>query len=214
MVRLSGASTVVCVYMRKGKSVMTGSFRAALVAFILALCPMVTLLAQQEPIELPPLPDGARVAFVNVQAVAEESEAGQALALRVQALNEEKVAELQEQNEALQESQDRLAQGGNVMSQSAAAQLQREIDRMQVDIQRYTEDAQVEVQDLQAELQQEFQAQLIPIIGQVATEKNIEIVLSLADAAIIWANMGLDITNEVITQFNAASEESAPPSQP
>jgi len=214
MVRLSGASTVVCVYMRKGKSVMTGSFRAALVAFILALCPMVTLLAQQEPIELPPLPDGARVAFVNVQAVAEESEAGQALALRVQALNEEKVAELQEQNEALQESQDRLAQGGNVMSQSAAAQLQREIDRMQVDIQRYTEDAQVEVQELQAELQQEFQAQLIPIIGQVATEKNIEIVLSLADAAIIWANMGLDITNEVITQFNAASEESAPPSQP
>jgi len=48
----------------------------------------------------------------------------------------------------------------------------------------------------------------------VATEKNIEIVLSLADAAIIWANMGLDITNEVIAQFNAASEESAPPSQP
>nr|MCS5575404.1 OmpH family outer membrane protein [Pseudomonadales bacterium] len=178
------------------------------------LCPMVTLVAQQEPIELPPFPDGARVAFVNVQAVAEESAAGQALAVRVQALNEEKVVALQEQNEALQESQDRLAQGGNVMSQSAAAQLQREIDRMQVDIQRYTEDAQVEVQELQAELQQEFQAQLIPIIGQVATEKNIEIVLSLADAAIIWANMGLDITNEVITQFNAASEESAPPSQP
>ena len=95
-----------------------------------------------------------------------------------------------------------------------AGAYQREIDRMQVDIQRYTEDAQVEVQELQAELQQEFQAQLIPIIGQVATEKNIEIVLSLADAAIIWANMGLDITNEVITQFNAASEESAPASQP
>lgn len=193
---------------------MTGLFRTVLTAFILALCPMVTLVAQQEPVELPPFPDGARVAFVNVQAVAEESAAGQALAVRVQALNEEKVVALQEQNEALQESQDRLAQGGNVMSQSAAAQLQREIDRMQVDIQRFTEDAQVEVQELQAELQQEFQAQLIPIIGQVATEMNIEIVLSLADAAIIWANMGLDITDEVITQFNAASEESAPPSQP
>ena len=81
---------------------MTGSFRTALAAFILALCPMVTLVAQQEPIELPPFPDGARVAFVNVQAVAEESEAGQALAVRAQALNEEKVEALQEQNEALQ----------------------------------------------------------------------------------------------------------------
>ena len=46
---------------------MTGLFRTALTAFILALCPMVTLVAQQEPIELPPFPDGARVAFVNVE---------------------------------------------------------------------------------------------------------------------------------------------------
>ena len=148
------------------------------------------------------LPDGAQVAWVNVPRIAAESASGQALAAQVQALNEQKLADLNKMNEALQASQQKLQQGGTVLNDAARAQLEREIGRMQIDIQRASEDAQVELQSLQEELQGAFQADLLPIIAEVSTEKGLQVVLSITDSGVVWTAPGLDITTDVITQFD------------
>ena len=153
-----------------------------------------------------PFPAGAKYAFINIQRIAAESAEGKALAGRVQTLNQQKVTELNEKNKQLQAAQQKLEAGASVLSPVAAGQLQKEIERLQVDIQRFTEDAQQEVNTLQTQLQDEFQQKLSPVVQQVATEKGLHLLFSAADAGIVWADLSLDITTEVIQKFDAAAK--------
>ena len=167
--------------------------------------------AAQAPSPLPPapFPEGAKVAYVDVQLIANESIEGKGYAAKVQALNQKRSGELAEKNKALQASQQKLSQGANAMNESAQALLQKEIERQQVEIQRFTQDAQAEIQDLQTQLQAEFQKKIMPIIEQVAVKQGLFMVFS-RDAGIVWANRGLDLTAEVIKAFDAAAISPTP----
>jgi Skp family chaperone for outer membrane proteins len=156
-------------------------------------------------------PAGTKYAFINIQRVAAESAAGKELAAKVQALNQQKVNELNERNKQLQGTQQKLEQGASVLSPNAAAQLQKDIERMQIDIQRFTEDAQQEVGALQQQLQDEFQARLSPIVQQVAQERGLHLLFSAADSGLVWADLSLDITTEVIQKFDASRPAAAAP---
>ncbi|MSO82523.1 MAG: OmpH family outer membrane protein [Acidobacteria bacterium] len=151
-----------------------------------------------------PFPVGTKYAFVNIQRIAAESAAGKTLAGKVQAMNQQKVNELNEKNKALQAAQQKLDAGGTVLSPTAVAQLQKDIERQQIDIQRFTEDAQQDVTNLQTQLQEEFQARLSPVIQQVATERALDMLFSVVDSGLVWADQSLDITTDVIQKFDAA----------
>jgi len=181
---------------------------AAAPTFAQAPAPAAAPAPQAAPAEAP-FPTGAKYAFVNIQRVAAESGQGKALSSRVQALNTQKLTQLNEKNKALQTSQQKLDSGASVLSDVARGQLEKDIDRQQTEIQRFTDDAQKEVQDLQTELQSEFQQKLGPVIQQVAQEKKLEILFSALDAGIIWADAGLDLTSEVIRRFDAAAPVAA-----
>ncbi len=161
-----------------------------------------------------PFPVGTKYAFVNIQRIAAESAAGKTLAGKVQALNQQKVNELNEKNKALQGSQQKLDSGGSVLSPTAIAQLQKDIERQQVDIQRFTEDAQQDVTALQTQLQDEFQVRLSPVVQIVATERGLHMLFSVVDSGLVWAEPSLDITTEVIQKFDASPIATAPAPKP
>jgi Skp family chaperone for outer membrane proteins len=199
---------------------MRGLVVAAALSLVLAAPPALAQAAAAQPApqaQAAPapaaFPAGTKYAFVNIQRVAAESAAGKTLAGRVAALNQQKVNELNEKNKALQAAQQKLDSGGSVLNPNALAQLQKEIERQQVDIQRFTEDAQAEVQNLQAQLQDEFQVRLSPVIAQVATERGLHLLFSVADSGLVWADPSLDITTEVIQKFDASpgAAAAAPP---
>lgn len=156
-----------------------------------------------------PFPEGAKVAFVNIQLIANQSKEGQAATGKVKALNDKKVAELSEKQKALAANQEKLQKSASVLSDAARGQLEKEIERQQVEIQRFTQDAQAEVQELQAELQNEFQKRLLPVINAVAQERGLHMIFSVADAGVVWANPGLDVTGDIIRRFDAATAGAA-----
>jgi outer membrane protein len=166
---------------------------------------------QAAPPVQPPFPAGTQYAFVNIQQIAAESAAGMTLTGKVQALNQQKVNELNERNVALQATQQKLEAGATVLSPTAVAQLQTDIERQQIDIQRFSEDAQQEVTNLQAQLQEEFQLRLAPIIQDVANERGLQLLFSVADSGLVWADQSLDITAEVIEKSDAAGAAAAAP---
>lgn len=152
-----------------------------------------------------PFPEGAKLAFVNIQAIANQSKEGQSSTARVKALNDKKVAELGERQKGLNANQEKLQKSGSVLSDAARAQLEKEIERQQVEIQRFTQDAQAEVQELQLDLQNEFQQKLLPVINAVAQEKGLHMIFSVADAGVVWAYPGLDVTMDIIRRFDQAT---------
>ena len=158
-------------------------------------------------------PEGARVAFISLQAVAAESIEGKGYSAKIQKLQLNKQADLEARNKALQASQQKAAAGANAMSDAAQAELQKQIERLQVELQRAQQDAQSEVQDLTTQLQTDFQRKILPIIEQVASKKGLHMVFSV-DAGIVWANPGLDITAEVIKAFDSSVTQPARPPAP
>ena len=151
-----------------------------------------------------PFPQGAKVGFVNLQMVAQLSNDGKAAASKVQALTTKKQAEIAERTKALQGAQQKLQTGGGVMSDQARAQLERDIERQTKELERFQQDAQAELNELQQELQNEFQTRLFPILDQLSIEKGLHLLFSGADAGLIWAAPGLDLTADAVKKLDAA----------
>ena len=153
-----------------------------------------------------PFPEGAKIAYVDIQMIASNSAEGKAASAKIQEWEKKKTAELAEKNKQAQALQTKLQQGGNVLSESARAQSEKDLQKLQRELTALQEDAQQERQEMTQQLQGEFQEKLNPIIEQVATEKNLQVVFSVRDSGIVWAYSGIDLSAEIIKRFDAASK--------
>ena len=180
---------------------------------------------QDAPAAAEPVAGDGALAYVDLQRVAAESDAGQQANARVQELSQQKLSEIELKtaelqgrvtalNEQLQELQQKLQQGQNIMSAEARIELQRQISKLQIDVQRttqdsqaeaerLTQDAEAEVQQLQQELQIEFQKRLVPVLEQVALDRKLSFIFSVSEGGLIWADTSLDLTEELIELLNA-----------
>lgn len=166
--------------------------------------------AQQQDVQPPaqppaPFPQGAKVAYVNLQAIAQLSAEGKAAASKVNALGQQRANEVAERTKTIQGLQQKLQAGAGVMTDQARVQLEREIDRLTRDLERFQQDAQVELTDLQTELQNDFQEKLFPILESLAREHQLHFLFSAADAGLIWAADGLDLTLEAVSRLDKAT---------
>jgi Skp family chaperone for outer membrane proteins len=152
-----------------------------------------------------PFPQGAKVAFVNLQAIAQLSADGKAAASKVQALTTTRSNDLAEKTKAFQAMQEKLQSSAGVLSDSARAVLEKDIERATRDLERFQQDAQADVNELQQELQQEFQKKLLPVLEELSAEKDLHFLFSGADAGLIWAAAGLDLTLEAVRKLDAAT---------
>ena len=149
-----------------------------------------------------PFPAGAKVGFVNLQAIAQLSADGKTAAQKVNALAQKKQTEAADKAKALQTNQQKLETSGSVMSEAARGQLQKDIERQTVEGQRFEQDAQAELNELQQQLQQEFQARLMPVLEAISKEKGLQVLFSAGDSGVIWAEPGIDLTLEAVKRLD------------
>ena len=166
------------------------------------------------PAPTPRFQDGLKYGYVQVDQIAAYSNQGKVFSGKVQALQDQKVKELQDKNKALQAAQEKLEKGASVMSDTARAQLQADIERQQRDLQRSTEDAQQEVTALTQQLQAEFERVVTPAIDKVAREKQVHFVFNAQESGLVWADPTLDLTAEVIKALDASPAPTAKPAAP
>jgi len=156
-----------------------------------------------------PFPEGAKFAFIDIQAIASNSSEGKAATAKLDELRKKKNSELLAKNNSLKAMQDKLQAGGTVLNDAARAQLEKDIEKTQRDLQFAQQDAQTEVQDLTNQLQGDFQDKLNPIIEQLRVDKGLLMIFSIRDSGVVAAEPGLDLSSEVIKRFDA-SQKTAP----
>ena len=153
-----------------------------------------------------PFPEGAKIAYVDLQRIAQSSAEGKAAASKLEELKKQKTAELTEKNKALEGLRTKLQQGGTVLSDSARSQLEKDIDKQTREIQFLQQSAQAEFEQLEQELNQDFQRKLNPILDQVSKEKGLHMLFSIRDNGAVWADTGLDLSDEIVKRFDAAAK--------
>ena len=161
-----------------------------------------------------PFPEGAKIAFVVLQRIVNESAEGKAASAQIQALQQKKANELNDKNKQVQTLQQKLEKEGAVLSASAQGDLQKQIEKLNVEIQRYTQDAQQEIQDLQNNLQGQFQQKIDPILAEVGKEKGLHFIFNGPDSGLVWADLGLDISADIIKKLDAGFKGTATPKPP
>jgi outer membrane protein len=170
--------------------------------------PPATPPAAQAPAPQPeapvPFPEGAKVAYVIVQLIADSSAQGKAATARLQGLEKKLTEQIQERFKALEASRTKLQQGGSVMSPQAVSQLQKEIEKQERDLQFAQQDAQNELNELRQDLLEEFQERLNPVLEEIRREKGLHMIFSAGDGGLAAADPGLNISGEVIKRLDAA----------
>ncbi len=118
-----------------------------------------------------PFPEGAKVAFVNINVIAGTSTEGKAATAKIQEYVKKKNGEIGEKQKTLQGLQAKLQQGASVMSDQARGQIEKDITKLTRELQSAQEDAQQEQQQMTQDLQVEFQQKLFPVVDQIAKKK-------------------------------------------
>jgi outer membrane protein len=149
-----------------------------------------------------PYPEGAKVAFFDVQAVASSSVEGKAATARIQELEKKKVAEIQAKTKQLEEARTKQT-GASIMNDAARMALEKEIDKLTREVQYMQQEAQAERNALQNELMADFQRKLAPVLDQIAKEKGLHMFFDFSSSGALWADPGLDLTAEVVKRMDA-----------
>ena len=153
-----------------------------------------------------PFPEGAKFAFIDIQAVASNSAEGKAATAKLDELRKKKNTELTTKQASLKAMNDKLASGGSVMNDQARAQLEKDIEKGRRDLEFAQTDAQQEVTDMTNQLQGDFQEKLNPVIEQLRIDKGLLMIFSIRDSGVIAVEPGLDLSSEVIKRFDAATK--------
>lgn len=151
-----------------------------------------------------PFPEGAKMAFVVLQRIANESADGKAASGKIQALQQQKAAELAEKQKQLQGIQAKLEKEASVMSATAQADLAKQAEKLNTEIQRFTQDAQQDLTELQQQLQQQFESRVTPVLEEVRKEKGLHFIFNAQESGLVAADSGLDITMDVIRRMDGA----------
>jgi outer membrane protein len=165
--------------------------------------------AQQAPAARPPVPfpQDSKIAFVDMNEIAAQSAAGKEASAKLKALNDKKLAEINEKNKQLQAAQTKLNTSGSVLNDTAREQLSKDVERMQRELQFAQQNAQAEVNELNQELQNDFGKKVIPIIETIAQQKGLYAVFT-TESGTAYVSPALDITPEVIKQLDSTVAKS------
>jgi outer membrane protein len=157
-----------------------------------------------------PYPEGAKIAYIDIQAIAANSAEGKAASARIQELQKKKMGEITEKNKTLESAKTKQQTSAGILNDSARLSLEKEIDKLTREVQFLQQEAQSDTQALQAELQVEFQRKLNPVLEQIGKEKGLHMLMDINNNGAVWVDTGLDLTGEVIKRLDA-SRPAAPP---
>ncbi len=159
------------------------------------LCAAGSATAQGRPI---------KIAVVDLDLVATQSSAGQALRAKFQEYQREAQTELASRQEIANLIRQRATEGAGALSEEKLAELQQKYEDALVDLRRLRDEKQRGGQRLQQEGLQEIEKQLAPVFEKVRDEGGYDLILNNAPGVVVMANERVDITQKVVEALNAA----------
>jgi Skp family chaperone for outer membrane proteins len=174
-----------------------GSF-AVLMSALASILAGVPLVAQDDV--------DSKIGVFNADRVMAESQPGvQALALFNQ-LRDQRVGELQVQQNAVNGLQQQAMTAA--VGSPEAARLQREMEDLMLRLERLQQDVQQELGVRQNELTGELMQTVADVVSTIGEEGGYALIINAVQSGVVYAGPTLDITDEVIQWVNARSAPS------
>ena len=152
-----------------------------------------------------PFPEGATIAYVQLQQVIAGSKFGRCGSQILNELKTQDQAKLAPKQKEVQDLQAKMQSQQGVLTEAAMTQMQRDGQRLQLELQALAQQLQTDEENKNQDMLNDFQGKVIPLLETLRKEKNLQFILSAdMNGAIVAANTALDLTAEVVKRLDAA----------
>jgi Skp family chaperone for outer membrane proteins len=151
-----------------------------------------------------PFPPDAKIGFVNMQTLVNESTLGKQGQAELKRLRDKLGTPIAAKQKELIGLQEKIQSQANLVSEAVLSGMGRELERGKRELQSMQENLDIETNDLQGNLIASFSAKVQPIVEAIRNEKGLWAVwVATADSGLYAVHPGLDLTPEVQKRLDA-----------
>ena len=145
-----------------------------------------------------------KIAFVDLQRALEETKDGQAAKARLKADFDQKQKELDAKQEELKKMKEDFDKKSALMKEDAKQKMQQDMQQRLMQLQETYARLQGDLQKREADATRGILAKLSAVVQKIAERENFAMVLERS-SSVVYGKPALDITNEVIRNYNSGS---------
>jgi Skp family chaperone for outer membrane proteins len=145
-----------------------------------------------------------KVGVVNSQDVLERSAEGKRVMVQIQDKDKQNQDRLGALDDEIRNLETRINTQRLTLTNEAMMQLSSDLEKKRTERKRFAEDSLREMQEFTGRLFQRVQTELLPIIEQLGKDRNLDIIFDLARSGAIYFNPTIDMTQEIITRYDAS----------
>jgi outer membrane protein len=151
-----------------------------------------------------------RIGVIDVQRVLGQSTPGRAATAKIKQLQDSRMSRARVLDEELRKLNADLSAAG--VTPARRAQIEGQIADKRIAMQRFAEDADKEIGTTRDRELLALETRIKPIVDGVGKEMQLAVIFNKFEAGLVYVDPSLDITDTVITRFNAAAP--AAPARP
>lgn len=166
------------------------------------------LVPQTPPKPAVPFPADAKIGFVNLQMVVQDSKLGKVGSTQMKTLGDQMNGELGTAQKKITDLQKEIQSGQGVLSAASLQAKNSQLEQLGRDYQHLQDNWQAKVNEANSQLLSGFSEKVVPIVEELRTEKGLWVIFAVQDSeggglAVLAANPGLDLTPEVVKRLDA-----------
>lgn len=160
------------------------------------------------PLPMPkPLPEGAKIAFINLQVVFSESNLGKAGQDKWRAFNDKLFAGLTARDKEIQGLTEKIKTQQTIVDETIVRGWNQDLARLQREAQFARQEAQAQSDQMQQDLLADFSKKVQPLIDTLRAEKGLHAILGVPTESggmtLLSADPAMDLSSELIKRLNA-----------
>lgn len=148
--------------------------------------------------------DVAKIGIIDFQRILATSDAGKDAQEKITKKGKEIENDLKSKAVAIDESKKRFEREAYVMSEEARMEKKRELDIKVYDFKDLEKKYKSEFNEFNMKLVGEFRDDVMKVVDKIGKSQGFLLILEKREGGIVYAPSHIDITDEVITQFNAS----------
>ncbi len=144
-----------------------------------------------------------KIAYVDLQQALQNVDAGKKAKGQLEKDVAAKKAELEKEQGSLQKEAEEFEKKAAILNEAARGKKQAELQKKLVDFQRKAAETQMTLQQQERSLTKPLIDELRSIIEGIGKERGYQLILEKNEGAVLYAEAGSDLTDEVVKRFNS-----------
>jgi len=152
---------------------------------------------------------GPKIAVVDFQKALDSVADGEAARKKLDAAMKEKQASIKTMETQLKAMKDEYDKQSLILSEAARKQKEQEFMNAQMQYQQAAQQSEAEMQQMYVQLMEGLLAKMRAIASELGKEKGYDLILETSAGAVVYSGGALDITQDLITRYNAKNPSTA-----